>query len=108
VSGKRDEFGNDKKPGWLSFRFSVWDIMFLTSFIAILFALPKIALVPFVFASAFALMMLGVTLMNDILMGPSRKWRGMSASSESVTRGVIYCTITFVVGIISLITRNSF
>ncbi len=105
MNGKRDEFGNDKQPRWLSFRFSVWDIIFLTSFVAILFALPQIVLAALVLASLFGMMMLGMFLLDHFGRGPSRSWTGMKASSEAVIRGFVYCGITFVVGAISLISK---
>jgi hypothetical protein len=77
----------------------------MTTFVAILFALPKIILAAMVLTSIFGTVIFAGFLVDHIQRGPSRKWQGMSASSEGVVRGFVFCAITFVVGSISLLSK---
>ena len=94
----------------LRFRFSLWDMVFFTSFVAVVLAVPSFVLVPLVSASFLVLMLLGFFFLDIVFFGARRHWQVgvMSSIRMLILRSVAYSTLIIVVGTISLVTRNDF
>ena len=94
----------------LRFRFSLWDMVFFTSFVAVVLAVPSFVLVPLVSASFLVLMLLGFFFLDIVFFGARRHWQVgvMSSIRMLILHSVAYSTLIIVVGTISLVTRNDF
>ena len=57
-----------------SFRFTIWDILCLTSFVALLFAIPTNVLSVVVSIALLIVMLLGFFFLDVTLFGARRHW----------------------------------
>lgn len=91
-----------------NFRFTIWDILFLTSFVALLFAIPTNVVSVVVTIALLIVMLLGFFFLDVTLFGARRHWQmgSMKLFRKLIVRAVIYSAITVVVGSVSLLARH--
>ena len=106
----RDQEQKDAETQAFQFKFSIWDIVFLTSFVALILAVPEFVLVPLVATSLLVLMLFGFFFVDIMFFGVRRHWEigVMRALRKLIVRGVAYSALILIVGTISLIARNEF
>ena len=94
----------------LQFKFSIWGMIFLTSFVAVVLAVPTFVLAPLVGVSLLVLMLFGFFFIDIVFFGVRRHWEigVMRALRKLIVRGVAYSALILIVGTISLIARNEF
>ena len=91
-----------------SFRFTIWDILFLTTFVALLFAIPTNLVGVVVTIALLIVMLLGFFFLDVTLFGARRHWemRSMKLFRKLVVRAVVYSAVTVVLGSVSLLARH--